>query len=153
MPKVFSDKTVPIHTPRGNKAVGAGGSSGVSSSMKKVQAHFSFGVDGANAVPATSLRGDPFAVVRTSQGLYTITLGALTDLLGRYKVKKILTVQMQLQKSATSAAGIEPGEIDDAAGTIQCRIVDRDVGTVMDPAAAGAHERVHVTVTFDAGPY
>lgn len=143
----FNKKPVPIMTPAGNKA----GAPGNSACAEKIEAHLSFGVDAANPPPATSLRGDPFSVTRVSQGLYRVQLGGATLTAGKYGVKKVIDAQVQLQKTAVSVNGAELGDINDANGTIDIRTVNRSTGAVVDPAAVGASERIHLTITFDNG--
>jgi hypothetical protein len=147
----FNKKRTTIGTPAGNSAKATGTGSATSSVIEKVQTHFSFGVDAGNAVPATSLVGDPFSVSRTGVGEYTVKLGGATALAGGYGVKKVITAFAKLQKSAASVLEAEVGAITPSTGTIVIRTVNRSTGAAANPAAAGDNERIHVEVTFDNG--
>jgi hypothetical protein len=147
----FNRKRVSLKTPAGNKATAAT-SSGTFSAIEKVGTYFSFGVDAANAVPATSLRGDPFSVARTDVGKYLVKLGGASDLAGGYGVRKIIAVFARLQKSAAGVLDVDVLDVTDSTGEITLQVVNRNTGAASNPAAAGTHERIHVEVIFDNGP-
>ncbi len=135
-------------TPAGNKpsyTAAAGYRSGL---IEKVKLIGSFGIDGANA--PLNLLGDPFSVVRTGVGLYTVTFGVATIAGKTFSVKEVIALLPVLQKSAASVLRAEPGVITASAGTAQIRIVDA-AGAVANPVAAGASERVHFEATVSVG--
>lgn len=139
-----------LRTPAGKNLSFSAATGMKGAAIEKVKIIGSFGVDAGNAPPATSLRGDSFSVVRTSQGLYTVTLGGSLASGNRYNVKEILTILPVLQKSVASALRAEPGTATDTTGVFQIRVVDA-AGAVANPAAAGANERIHFEVTASIG--
>jgi hypothetical protein len=146
----FNRKRVGIKTPAGNKAT-ATTATGSYSAVEKVQTHLSFGVDGANAVPSTSLRGDPFSVSRTGVGTYVVLLGGASDLAGGYGVRKTITAVATLQTATVGSLVAEVAAVDDAAGSYTIKVTNKATGAYANPAAAGTNERIHLVVTFDNG--
>lgn len=147
----FYKKLTELWTPAGKAPTVAAGSAPTKSNTKKVIATGSFGVDAGNAVPATSLRGDAHTPTRTGVGVYEISLGALTDVLGRYQVKEFLSIQLTMHKSAASALDVEVGVSTPASGKFEARVVNRNTGAAANPAAAGADERISWTAVFNVG--
>lgn len=139
-----------LWTPAGNKPTYAAATGFRGGEIKKVKIIGSFGCNGGTTPLATSQRGDPFTVVRTSTGLFTVTLGGLLVNGVRYSVKEMLAVLPMLQKSVASDLRAEPGTVTDTTGIFQIRIVDT-TGAVADPAAAGANERIHFEVSASIG--
>lgn len=95
----------------------------------------SFAPDTANA--PTAVNGSGFTVVRTSQGLFTVTLDeAYRDLVS-------ITATLQLA-SATADRFIQVGATDvSTAKTLQIRVLDA-AGAVQD-VAADANNRINFT--------
>lgn len=143
-------KLTELLTPAGNRptyTAAAGFKGGV---IKKVNVVGSFGCNGATTPLTTSYRGDPFTVVRTSAGLFTVTLGGLVANGLRFGVKEVLAVLPMLQKSVASVLRAEVGTVTDTSGIFQIRIVDA-AGAVADPVAAGANERIHFEALVSIG--
>lgn len=150
MPVGFNKRRVGIKTPAGNKATGTT-STGSRSGIEKVQAHVSWGCNGSSSPTAASIYGDPASVVRSGVGVFVVTLGGLTDLLGKYGVRRLLTAVPYIQKSARSVLDVEIGAINESAGTVEVVVVNRSTGAAADPVSAGANERIGVVITFDNG--
>lgn len=137
-------------TPKGNRPTFTAASGFSGSNIEKVKIVGSFLANGGSNPVAASNRGDPFSVLRTSAGLFTVTLGAATALLGQYGVKQILSIQATLGKGAAgNALRIVVGTVVDAAGTFQLRLEDA-AGAATDLAAA-ADNRVFFEVVFSNG--
>lgn len=149
MPNFFSRKLTQLWTPAGKAPVAAVGKGPSKSNIKKVILGGSFGVDAGNA--PLNLRGDGFAVARTGVGVYEVSLGALTDLLGRYQVAEFISIIPKLGKSAASSLEAEPGVETPASGKFEIRVVNRSTGAASNPAAAGANERISFLVEFNVG--
>lgn len=139
-----------MKTPAGNKPTYTAAAGFKGGEIKKVNFVGSFGVNAGASPLATSFRGDPFTVVWTSTGLYTVTLGGLVMNGLRFGVKEVLAFIPMLQKTAASVLRAEPGLIVDASGTFQIRIVDA-AGAVANPVAAAANDRVHFEALVSIG--
>lgn len=101
---------------------------------KSIRLSGSFAPNGSSALVATSTFGRGFTVVRTSQGLFTITLAE--------KYVRLRSAQLCIQKASAGIGFVQLGEVDvSSAKTIQIRIVD-ELGAVQD-LAADANNRVH----------
>lgn len=85
----------------------------------------SFGPNGTGT-PAT-VRGDGFSVVRTSQGLFTVTT--------RSSYRSILSFQHSLQWSEAIARWTQGGLVDMTGRTFQLRLIDGS-GNVQDQNAS-----------------
>ena len=93
----------------------------------------------AGAGAPTDLNGSGFTVVRTSQGLFTVTL---TD-----PAVRVRSAVPGLQLAAADNMFPQLGSIDVAtAKTVEVRVVD-ETGAVQD-VAADANNRVHLTMTL-----
>jgi hypothetical protein len=149
MPSFFQKKLTELLTPAGKSPTVAAGQGPKKLNTKKVVIYGSFGVDAANA--PVNVRGDGFAVARTGVGVYEVSLGALTDALGRYQVKEFLAILPKLGKGAASSLDVEPGAETPASGKFEIRVVNRSTGAASNPAAAGTNERISFSVAFDVG--
>ena len=114
----------------------------------------SFLTNGASApIPFAGVH--PFSVVRTSAGLFTITLGGLTVAAGGYSVRKIAAFLPVLGKTAAgSALRAAPGIILEnltsaTPTTLQVRLEDA-AGAATDLAAA-TDNRVNFMIAFLTG--
>jgi hypothetical protein len=93
----------------------------------------SFAPDTANA--PTTVRGDGFSVVRTSTGLFTITL--------QDKYSELVSAQCSLQLAAGDDKIVQVGATDvTSAKTIQIRVWDISGAAVAD-IAANANNRIN----------
>jgi hypothetical protein len=99
----------------------------------------SFAPDTAN--PPTTLRGDGFSVVRTSQGLFTVTFDD--------SYPELESADASLQLAAAAARFIQIGAYNATAKTLQIRVTDA-TGAVQD-VAANANNRVNFCCVFDNG--
>lgn len=146
----YNKKLGDIKTPAG-KAPALSASTGLGkSNIQKVKVMGSFLTNGASQPVAASNRGDAASVVLTSTGLYTVTLGGLTALLGKYGVREILNIQVSLGKGAAGiATWAFVGLVVDATASFQIRL-ETALGAVVD-LAAGADNRVFWEVTFNNG--
>lgn len=98
----------------------------------------SFAPNGSSALAATSTYGSGFTVVRTSQGLFTITFAE--------KYPELTSAKVTLQLDAAAARFLQVGQYSASSKTIQIRVIDA-AGAVQD-VSANANNRVHFTFTF-----
>lgn len=93
----------------------------------------------AGAGTPTAVKGRGYTVVRTSQGLYTITLAD--------KFVELQCGKVSLQLAAAAARSVQIGAVDvSSAQTVQVRVID-GAGAVQD-VAADANNRVHFSLTL-----
>jgi hypothetical protein len=142
-------KLARLWTPAGKASSVVAGAPPQKSNTKKVFASGSFAVDAANA--PSDLRGDPHAAARTGVGAYEVSLGALTDLLGRYKITEFLHINVNLGSAAASSLVAEPAAETPASGKFGIRVVNKATGAAANPPAAGASERISWSVCFNVG--
>lgn len=95
----------------------------------------SFAPNGASAVAATSNLGIGWSVVRTSAGLFTVTL--------EDSWVSLTSAQVSLQLATVAAVAVQLGTIDVVtAKTVEIRALSSSAGTVTD-VAADANNRIH----------
>jgi hypothetical protein len=95
----------------------------------------SFAPNGSSAVSAASNSGIGWSVVRTSAGLFTVTL--------EDKYVGLFSAQVSLQLAAASEHAVQLGAVDVvSAKTVQIRVIDTTDGSVAD-VAADANNRIH----------
>lgn len=102
-----------------------------------VEVSGSFAPDTAD--PPTDVRGDGFSVVRTSTGLFTLTLDKVFPV--------CISAVPGLQLAAADDKHVQIGVVDLAAKTVQIRIMDVGGAAVAD-IAANANNRINFTLKF-----
>lgn len=100
----------------------------------------SFRPNGSSAVSSTYNLGGHFSVVRTSQGLFTLTL---TD-----PAMSFIAVIATLQLATAAARYIQVGAVSASAKTIQIRVVDGS-GSVQDVASDADNKICFIVVLKD----
>ena len=139
-----------LFTPAGKGPTFSAATGMRSSNVEKVLVFGSFLTNLTSNPVTASNRGDPFAVVRTSAGLYTVTLGAATVALGQYGVKEFISIFVHLGKGAAgNTLRAHLGLVVDASGTFQVRLEDA-LGAATD-LAAGTDNRIHFQAAFSNG--
>ncbi len=99
----------------------------------------SFGLDGANNPPASSIKG-PFSVVRTAIGIYTVTLKGVRFL-------EVTAFLPQLQLAVYANSGVMGGPVDLTLAAGQTfQIFFGTAGVAANPPAAGANVRMHFEI-------
>lgn len=109
-------------------------------SRNRVVVAGSFAPNGASAVSAASNRGDDgWSVVRTSEGLFTLTLDDV------FTQDDSITATLQLASGDDKA--VQVGAVDIAARTIQLRVWDASGAAVAD-VAADADNRISFCIVL-----
>jgi hypothetical protein len=99
----------------------------------------SFAPNGSGTIASTSNQGIGWSVVRTSQGLYTVTL--------QDAYVALVCVKASLQLASAAARYIQIGSCDViSAKTIEIRVIDAS-GAVQD-VSANANNRVNFELTL-----
>ena len=105
---------------------------------------FSFRPNGASAISATTNLGAGFSVVRTSAGLFTVTVSAI------FASTPVVTLGLQTNAAPTGAADLRiAGAIAMASGVTTFAIEYRDA-TVATDLASSANTRIHVHLVGSA---
>ena len=113
------------------------------SQLKEVRMPGSFAPNAGGAVAAASNRGAGFSVVRTSQGLFTLTLDE------DFAQYRLVSAQATVQSVAAAARYAQVGTYSQSARTLQIRALD-GAGAVQD-IAADANSRIHFLLVFAKG--
>lgn len=143
------DNLKTLATPVPGLVTGVGGI-GLGGPAQAVLLAGSFLTNGASDPVASSNRGCPVLVKRTSAGLYTLNFGGITIATGQFGFKQLVAFLPVLGKGAAgSALRAHPGIQVDLAGTAQVRLEDA-TGTATD-LAAGADNRVNWTAIVLVG--
>jgi hypothetical protein len=102
----------------------------------------SFAPNGSSALVTASTKGKGFTVVRTSAGLYTITLAdRYADLISASHSKQVVTADDTFLQFGTIVTGSA------AANTVQIRNWDVS-GAAATDIAADANNRIHFSLTL-----
>lgn len=105
----------------------------------------SFLPNGSSALAAAGILGAGFTVVRTSAGLFTVTLAE--------KWLRLLTAKLTLQTAAVSQAQLQLGTTDvSGAKTVEIRSVAPtgagDTTLIVADIASNANNRIHFELTL-----
>lgn len=111
--------------------------------LKEVRLPGSFAPNGGSAVAASSNRGAGFSVVRTSQGLFTLTFDE------DFAQYRLVSASGTLQHVTAIARWVQFGTYSQSARTLQVRVVDGS-GNVQD-VTADADSRVNFVLVFAKG--
>lgn len=101
----------------------------------------SFAPNGNTALDAAQVKGDIclFTVAYVSTGLYRVTLG--------YSSNAIESIVGTLQLAAPASQTLQVGAVDEAARTIDLRVINTTSGAVAD-VAADPGNRIHFTIAL-----
>lgn len=113
------------------------------SQLKEVRVPFSFAPNGGDAVAAANNRGAAFSVVRTSQGLFTVTF---EEDFAQYR---LVSAHVTIQSVTAAARYGQVGTWTQSTRVLQIRAID-GAGAVQD-IAADANSRIHVLAVFAKG--